>query len=218
MCPALPLDEAISKALLAAIARHGGTRAYPARAVLINEGDDSDSLFIVLEGRVKVYATSAEGREVVLGELGPGEYFGELSIDGGPRSVSVMTLGPCTCCVVPGAQLRQFLAAYPDFALHLAVKLCRLVRRLTEQVKGLALHNVQGRIVRLLADLSEFFTAFSGMIDGFRDRAHRVNRLLTDRQTCFIVVCGFIAVSRSSTPTAPSAMLVRLSQMPSNNQ
>lgn len=155
MCPALPLDEAISKALLAAIARHGGTRAYPARAVLINEGDDSDSLFIVLEGRVKVYATSAEGREVVLGELGPGEYFGELSIDGGPRSVSVMTLGPCTCCVVPGAQLRQFLAAYPDFALHLAVKLCRLVRRLTEQVKGLALHNVQGRIVRLLADLSE---------------------------------------------------------------
>lgn len=42
----------------------------------------------------------------------------------------------------------------------------------------------------LLADLSEFFTAFSGMIDGFRDRAHRVNRLLTDDQTCFIVVCG----------------------------
>lgn len=42
----------------------------------------------------------------------------------------------------------------------------------------------------LLADLSEFFTAFSGMIDGFRDRAHRVNRLLTDDQTCFLVVCG----------------------------
>lgn len=155
MSAALPLDEAISKALLAEIARHGGTRAYPARAVLINEGDDGDSLFVVLAGRVKVYASSAEGRDVVLGELGPGEYFGELSIDGGPRSVSVMTLEPCTCCVVPGAQLRQFLADYPDFALHLAVKLCRLVRRLTEQVKGLALHNVQDRIVRLLTDLSE---------------------------------------------------------------
>jgi len=42
----------------------------------------------------------------------------------------------------------------------------------------------------LLADLSEFFTAFSGMIDGFRDRAHRVNTLLADRRTCFVVVCG----------------------------
>ncbi len=42
----------------------------------------------------------------------------------------------------------------------------------------------------LLADLSEFFTAFSGMIDGFRDRAQRVNTLLSDQRTCFVVVCG----------------------------
>ncbi len=42
----------------------------------------------------------------------------------------------------------------------------------------------------LLADLSEFFTAFSGMIDGFRDRAQRVNSLLRDPRTCFVVVCG----------------------------
>ncbi len=155
MSPALPLDETISKALLAEISRHGSTHAYPARAVLINEGDDGDSLYVILAGRVKVYSTSAEGRDVVLAELGPGEYFGELSIDGGPRSVSVMTQEPCTCCVVAGTQLRQFMAAHPDFALHLALKLCRMVRRLTEQVKSLALHDVYGRIVQLLSELSE---------------------------------------------------------------
>jgi CRP/FNR family cyclic AMP-dependent transcriptional regulator len=92
---------------------------------------------------------------VVLGDHGPGEYFGELSFDGGRRSVSVMATEPCRCCVVQGAQLRQFLADYPDFALHLARKLSRMVRRLTEQVKSLALQDVYGRMVRVLMELSE---------------------------------------------------------------
>ena len=155
MSPVLPIDEAISKALLAEIATHGGRHSYPSRAVLITEGDDADSLFIVIAGRVKIYSSVEDGREVVLAELGPGEYFGELSIDGGPRSVSVMAIEPTTCIVVAGAELRQFLAHYPDFALHLAVKLSRMVRRLTEQVKSLALQNVYGRMVRLLMELSE---------------------------------------------------------------
>lgn len=155
MSHALPIDEAISKALLERIAGHGGRHSYPARAVLINEGDDSDSLYILLSGRVKVYSSAVDGREVVLAELGEGEYFGELSIDGGPRSVSVMAIEPCVCVVVAGAEWRQFLADYPDFALHLAVRLSRMVRRLTEQVKSLALQNVYGRMVRLLTELSE---------------------------------------------------------------
>ncbi|WP_395703833.1 Crp/Fnr family transcriptional regulator [Aquabacterium sp.] len=151
----LPIDDTLSKALLAEIATHGGTRNFPAHAILINEGDATDSLYIVLSGRVKVYASSEDGRDVVLGEHGPGEYFGELSFDGGRRSVSVMALEPCSCRVVQGAQLREFLAAHPDFALHLALKLSRMVRRLTEQVKSLALQDVYGRLVRLLMELSE---------------------------------------------------------------
>ncbi|NRF66275.1 Crp/Fnr family transcriptional regulator [Aquincola sp. S2] len=149
------VDDAISKSLLAEIGKQGGTRNFPAHAILINEGDDTDSLYIVLSGRVKAYASSEEGRDVVLGEMGPGEYFGELSFDGGRRSVSVMALEPTSCRVVPGEQLRQFLADHPDFAVHLAVKLSRLVRRLTEQVKSLALQDVYGRMVRVLMELSD---------------------------------------------------------------
>lgn len=155
MTAELPLDAAISSSLLAEIAKHGGTRAFPPHAILINEGDTTDSLYIVLSGRVKVYASSEDGRDVVLGELGPGEYFGELSFDGGRRSVSVMAVEPCRCCVVQGEHLRQFLADYPDFALHLALKLSRMVRRLTEQVKSLALQDVYGRLVRVLMELSD---------------------------------------------------------------
>ncbi|MEO7007736.1 MAG: Crp/Fnr family transcriptional regulator [Caldimonas sp.] len=153
--PAAPASDQLSRALLDAIAAHGGVRKYPAQAILINEGDSSDSLYIVLSGLLRVYASSENGREVVLAEHGPGEYLGELSLDGEKRSVSVKALEPTTCCVVPGAQLREFLAGNPEFALHLTQKLIRMVRRLTEQVKSLALQDVYGRIARVLVELSD---------------------------------------------------------------
>ncbi len=148
-------DDRLPPPLLDAMARRGGIRSFPANAILINEGDSTESLYIVLSGRVKVYAGDDSGREVILHELGPGEYLGELSLDGEKRSVSVKTLEPTTCCVVQGADLREFLAEHPDFAVHMTRKLIRMVRRLTAQVKSLALQDVYGRVVRVLMELSE---------------------------------------------------------------
>ena len=147
--------DRLPKPLLDALAEHGGVRQFPAHAILINAGDSTDSLYIVLSGRLRAYASDENGREVVLAELGPGEYLGELSIDGEKRSASVRTLEPSTCCVVQGAELRPFLADHPDFAMHLTEKLIRMVRRLTEQVKSLALQDVYGRVARMLMELSE---------------------------------------------------------------
>lgn len=146
--------DVLDDALLRAIAQRGGVRRYPANAVLVTEADLSDSLFVILEGRVKAYGSDEDGREVVYGTQGAGEYFGELTLDGGPRSASVVTLEPTTCAVVPGTQVRDFLAAHPDFALHLVHKLIRLARSSTEQVKSLALDDVYGRIARLLRSLA----------------------------------------------------------------
>jgi len=141
--------------LLRDIARQGGVRSYPANAVLINEGDTSDTLFILLSGRVKVYSNNAEGKEIVITTHGPGEYVGELALDGGVRSASVMTLEPTTCSIVSGANLRAFVAAHPDFASHLIFKLIRSVRQATESVKSLALEDVYERVIRLLNDISD---------------------------------------------------------------
>ena len=80
--------------------------------------------------------------------------FGEMALDGGPRSASVMTLEPTTCAVVPGAEVRDFIAAHPDFAMHLILKLIGLARARTEHVKSLALEDVYGRIARLLRTLA----------------------------------------------------------------
>ncbi|MBI3368692.1 MAG: Crp/Fnr family transcriptional regulator [Burkholderiales bacterium] len=155
--PSLPnaIEAPVPANLLAAITERGNKRHFAAQSILVNEGDGTDSLYIVLSGRLKVFASSDEGREVVLTEVGPGDYFGELSLDGHGRSASVMALEACICCVVPGLELRHFLAEHPDFALHLVLRLSRMVRRLTEQVKSLALQDVYGRMVRVLTELSD---------------------------------------------------------------
>lgn len=152
--PSAGADQ-LPKPLLDAIAQRGNIRSFPAHAILINEGDTTDSLYIVLTGRLKVYVSSDDGREVVLAEHGPGEYLGELSLDHERRSASVQAIEPCTCCVVQGAQLRQFLLENPDFALHLSGKLIRMIRRLTGQVKSLALQDVYSRVVQVLTELSD---------------------------------------------------------------
>ena len=151
--PADPLAP-LAPDTLRAIAASGVVRSYPKNTILINEGDIGDSLFIVVSGRVKVYSSNQAGREVVIAFHGPGEYIGEMSLDGSPRSASVVTLEPTTCALVNRASFREFILAHPDFALHLIERLIQRVRLTTENVKSLALSDVYGRLVKLLLALA----------------------------------------------------------------
>ena len=153
--PAAHRAFVLSDADLAAMGPHGIARAYPKNAVIVNEGDTTDSLYIVLEGRVKAFVADDRGHEVVLSTQGPGEYFGEMVLDAGPRSASIMTLEPSRFLVVPYARFRDFVAENPAFALSLIEKLISRVRSLTSSVKSLALMDVYGRVARLLLELAE---------------------------------------------------------------
>ena len=153
LTPANPFAP-LAEETLRAIAATGVVRNYPKNTILINEGDSSDSLYILLSGRVKVYASNEAGREFVLSFFGPGEYVGEMSLDGSPRSASVVTVEPTTCAIVNRASFREFVLAYPDFALHLIEKLIKRVRVATENIKSLALSDVYGRLVRLIMALA----------------------------------------------------------------
>jgi len=146
--------DPLAEETLRAIASTGIVRTFPKNAVLINEGDTGDSLYIVLSGRVKVYASNEAGREIVLSFFGPGEYVGEMSLDGSPRSASVMTVDTTSFAVVNRASFREFILAHPDFALHLIERLIQRVRATTESVKSLALSDVYGRLVRLVMTLA----------------------------------------------------------------
>lgn len=150
--PALPTP--LRDDILQTIAASGVVRSFPKQTVLIHEGDVGDALYIILSGRVKVYASNAAGREVVINFHGAGEYVGEMSLAGEPRSASVVTVEPTTCAIVNRAQFRDFIAANPDFTQHLIHTLIRRARSATENVKSLALSDVYGRLVRLINALA----------------------------------------------------------------
>jgi CRP/FNR family cyclic AMP-dependent transcriptional regulator len=137
------------------IGAQGITKKYPARTVLIHEGDVSTAMFIILAGRVKVHASDDSGKEVTLDTLGPGEYVGELALDGGRRDASVTTIEPTTCAVVDASRLLELIATHPDFAIHLIHGLIGRVRSLSRSVKSLALEDVYHRVVNLLHRLAE---------------------------------------------------------------
>ena len=139
---------------LSALSQRAVTRAYPKNTIIIHEGDHTDSLYIILTGKVKVYLADQEGKEIVLDTQGPGEYFGEMVLDEGPRSASVMTLEPCRFQLIPKDDVIALLQSHPDFAMHLVRKLIYRGRVLTEHVKSLALQNVYGRFVKLLHELA----------------------------------------------------------------
>lgn len=139
---------------LAALTRGAMVRAFPRNAVVVNEGDRTDSLYIILSGRVKAYLSDDEGKEITLGTQGPGEYFGEIVLDEGPRSASIMTLEPSRFAIVTKEGFTAFLGSNPAFATRLIRKLIHLARTLTSNVRSLALLDVYGRVARLLLDLS----------------------------------------------------------------
>ena len=151
--PADPLAP-LEHTTLREIAASGVIRSYARNTILLNEGEEGDALYIILSGRVKVFASNAAGKEVVIDFHGPGEYVGEMSLDGQARSASVMTTEATTCAVVNRAQFRAFVLSHPDFALHLIEKLIHRCRAATENVKSLALSDVYGRLVRLLDSLA----------------------------------------------------------------
>ena len=136
--------------MLRPLAQRGAIRSYKKNSVVINERDVGESIFILLQGRVKVYATDDNGREITYGNIDAGDYFGEMSLDGGPRSASVITLEPCVCAVVSRSAVRDHLAVQADFAMELVTQVIRRARSATETARQMALLDVYGRVISTL--------------------------------------------------------------------
>lgn len=136
------------------LARLGWLHRMAPQTVFINEGDTSDSAYVILSGRVKVFASDPDGGDIVLNICGPGECIGDMGLDGGPRSASVMTLDRVACAVVSRDTLRQAVATDPDFAMRLITTLIRRNRIATSKIKGLALQGVRERVHSLLQGLA----------------------------------------------------------------
>lgn len=145
---------AIDDAFVRELAKLGRVRSYPKNTVIITEGDSSDSVFVILSGKVKAFVSDAEGHELILNTQAPGDYVGEMALDGKPRSASVVTLEPTTFSVVQREPLRDAIRRNPDFALDMIAKVIERAREATDNVKNLALLDVYGRVARLLLNMA----------------------------------------------------------------
>ena len=150
----IPLFEGLPEAELRALAERTVTRSYPKQAIIVTEGDESDSLYLILSGRVKVYLADEHGKELILAIKGAGQYFGEMVLDEQPRSASVITLEPAQFAVLSRADFRAFLLRHAEVSLQVIQNLIRVARGLNQNLRNLAMLDVYGRVARILLQLA----------------------------------------------------------------
>lgn len=141
---------------LLALAEKAKPVKFSKHTIIISEGDDTRSLYILLSGKVRIFSSDDKSKEVTLSIQEAGSHFGELALlSDEPRSASVQTLEPSSCAIIAKADFLHWLEANPDVAIALLGVLSEKIRYLTEKVKQMALSNVYERMVKALQEMAE---------------------------------------------------------------
>jgi CRP-like cAMP-binding protein len=176
----------------------GTRRRFDAGATMFMEGDRSGSVLAILAGRVKVYATSADGQDFVLAVRGPGEVLGDFSaIDDAPRSASGVALEPVEVRVIPARAFRDFLFDTPGAGLALLTTMVDRMRDSDRLRVGLGARDTLGRVSLRLFELVEE----CGVQE---DGSTRIDMPLTQDD-----LAGWVAASREAVARALASLRKR---------
>ena len=132
------------------------SREYPKHTVVVNQGDETDSMYVIVSGRVDVFLRNEKGKEIIINTLTATDSFGELAPLGGiPRQASIITTEASVMAVVSRQVFIDTLLTKPTISMRIIDKLISLIQDLTEEVSSLALEDVYNRVVRVLHKHSE---------------------------------------------------------------
>ena len=145
-----PIDYNVLPEILRPLAERGEIRRYRKGALLLDEGDRGTTLYIVLTGELRAFTGSDSGRHISYGLYGPGDYLGEMGLDGGPRMASVEALSDATCVLVERAVLLQYFTERPQFALDLIARVIQRARVASLAASNYALNDAYLRLKRWL--------------------------------------------------------------------
>ena len=180
----------------------GRLHRFSPQTIFMIEGDIADTVHIILEGRVKVFSSEPDGREIVLNICGPGECLGEMALDGGRRSASAIALESVSCSVVTRQNLRDAITKDPDMALKIIALLIGRARLATDKIKDLALHDVYQRVTHLLQGLSHDQAGVSMVSERLSQQeiADRVgaSRDMVSRVIKELIAGGYIAMEHKA--------------------
>jgi CRP/FNR family transcriptional regulator, cyclic AMP receptor protein len=156
------LDEADRRVLIDA----GRPMTLPDGSSVLFQGDDSGRVVVILRGTARIFATAANGREVLVTVVGPGEILGEMSaLDGLPHSASSRTIGEAEVVLVPGERFRSLLGSNATLAVAVALRLTRELRRVVHQRVDLEAFDVPTRLARSLVDLTDRISEGDGEVE-----------------------------------------------------
>jgi CRP/FNR family cyclic AMP-dependent transcriptional regulator len=151
----IPFFSDLDDEILQSLAAKAKPTKFVKQANIITEGDETRSLYIILSGKVRVFASDEKSKEVTLLIQEPGSYFGELSLlTDEPRSASVVALEKTVCAVISKTDFLQWLKLNPEVSLNLLSVLSEKIRYLTKKVKQMALSNVYERVIFTLKSLA----------------------------------------------------------------
>jgi CRP/FNR family cyclic AMP-dependent transcriptional regulator len=146
----IPLFSCLSESDLADIEKVAVRKTFPKNTILLSEGDSTDALYVICEGKVKVTIDDNEGKEIILSMLGTGEYFGEMALlDDEPRSASVTTKETTQMLIISKNDFMDILSS-KQFAFNLLKDLTKRLREANKKIESLALLDVYGRVARIL--------------------------------------------------------------------
>lgn len=152
----VPLFSAFTEHQLTTLLNYVQHRSFPRNVFVIQAGDETDALYVILSGKVKVLIPDDQGREVILSVMGPHDFFGEMGIlDDQPRSASVATLEPSEMLRLSKAGFLNCLKENSEVAMLVIRNLVKRLREADRKIESLALIDVSGRVVRLLVDMAQ---------------------------------------------------------------
>lgn len=141
---------------LEALANIAVKRSYPKNTIIINEGDETDSLYLITDGKVKIVLSDEDGKEIIISILEPGSYFGELSlIDEEPRSACVITMAKSQFAIINKSEFDRLQDEIPTLARNLLKGLSKRLREANKNISSLALMDVYGRVARTLLQFAK---------------------------------------------------------------
>jgi len=154
----IPLFAGLTASEMSKIAGLAKVRTYPARTIVVAQGEPATALFAIVHGRLKVVSSGPDGKDTVLGIMAEGEVFGEVALlDGGKRSATCTTIEPCELLVVDRTAFVGLLESSPKLAIELLQVLARRLRRLSQRSEDTAFLEVPARLARTLLDLAARF-------------------------------------------------------------
>jgi CRP-like cAMP-binding protein len=121
--------------------------------MVLLEGESAENLYFVASGVIKVFKTSAEGKEQILSIVRPGESFNDVPIfDGGPNPASARAMGPVLLYGIKKNDMKAILRDHPQIASNVIKVLARRVRHLVSLVEDLSFRHVIGRVAKILIE------------------------------------------------------------------